>query len=64
MPLGSNHVTTTTAATFIPEIWSDEIVASYKKNKVRLYLKNYWAIVVFGLWDSVIGLFIELNKIE
>ena len=27
-------VTTTTAATFIPEIWSDEIVASYKKNLV------------------------------
>ena len=27
-------VTTTTAATFIPEIWSDEIVAAYKKNLV------------------------------
>ena len=27
-------VTVTTAATFIPEIWSDEIVASYKKNLV------------------------------
>ena len=27
-------VTTTTAATFIPEIWSDEIVATYKKNLV------------------------------
>ena len=27
-------VTTTTAATFIPEIWSDEIIASYKKNLV------------------------------
>ncbi len=34
MPLGTNQVTTTTAATFIPEIWSDEIVASYKKNLV------------------------------
>ena len=27
-------VTVTTAATFIPEIWSDEIIASYKKNLV------------------------------
>jgi N4-gp56 family major capsid protein len=34
MPLGTNHVTTTTAGTFIPEIWSDEIVAAYKKNLV------------------------------
>ena len=30
----SNSVTTSTAATFIPEIWSDEIVAAYKKNLV------------------------------
>ena len=30
----ANSVTTTTAATFIPEIWSDEIIASYKKNLV------------------------------
>lgn len=34
MPLGTAHVTVTTAATFIPEIWSDEIVATYKKNLV------------------------------
>ena len=34
MALGSNQVTTTTAATFIPEIWSDEIAAAYKKNLV------------------------------
>jgi N4-gp56 family major capsid protein len=34
MPLGTAHVTTTTGATFIPEIWSDEIVATYKKNLV------------------------------
>ena len=34
MGLGTNHVTTTTAATFIPEIWSDEIVAAYKSNLV------------------------------
>ncbi len=34
MALGTDHVTTTTGATFIPEIWSDEIVATYKKNLV------------------------------
>jgi N4-gp56 family major capsid protein len=38
MPLGSNQVTITTAATFIPEIWSDEIVAAYKKNLVAANL--------------------------
>jgi len=30
----ANSVTPTTAATFIPEIWSDEIIAAYKKNLV------------------------------
>jgi len=30
----SNSVTTTTAEKFIPDIWSDEIVAAYKKNLV------------------------------
>ena len=34
MPLGTAHVTVTTAANFIPEIWSDEIIATYKKNLV------------------------------
>jgi len=34
MALGSNHITNTTAATFIPEIWSDEIIASYEKSLV------------------------------
>ena len=38
MALGSNHVTVTTAATFIPEVWSDEIVAAYKKNLVAANL--------------------------
>lgn len=38
MALGTNHVTTTTAATFIPEIWSDEIVAAYKKSLVAANL--------------------------
>jgi N4-gp56 family major capsid protein len=38
MGLGTNHVTTTTAANFIPEIWSDEIVAAYKRNLVAANL--------------------------
>lgn len=38
MPLGTNNVTVTTAATFIPEVWSDEIVAAYKKNLVAANL--------------------------
>lgn len=32
------QVTNTTAATFIPEIWSDEIIAAYKKNLVMANL--------------------------
>jgi N4-gp56 family major capsid protein len=38
MPLGTDHVTTTSAANFIPEIWSDEIVASYKRALVMANL--------------------------
>ena len=34
MALGSNHTTNTTAATFIPEIWSDEVIAAYEKSLV------------------------------
>ena len=34
MALGTSHVTNTTAATFIPELWSDEIIAAYKSNLV------------------------------
>jgi len=34
MALGSNHQTNTTAATFIPELWSDETIAAYKSNLV------------------------------
>jgi len=34
MALGTAHVTLTTADKFIPEIWSDEIIAAYKKNLV------------------------------
>ena len=38
MPLGTDHVTAARAGTFIPEIWSDEIIASYKKNLVAANL--------------------------
>jgi hypothetical protein len=38
MALGSNHVTKTTADKFIPEIWSDEIIAAYKQNLVAANL--------------------------
>ena len=34
----ANGVTTTTAANFIPEMWSDEIVAAYKKSLVMANL--------------------------
>ena len=34
MALGTAHQTITTGAAFIPEIWSDEVVATYKKNLV------------------------------
>lgn len=38
MPYPTPAVTNTTAATFIPEIWSDEIIAAYKKNLVMANL--------------------------
>lgn len=34
MALGTNHVTKTTADKFVPEVWSDEIIAAYKSNLV------------------------------
>lgn len=34
MALGSNHVTSTAAATFVPEVWSDEVIAAFKSNLV------------------------------
>ena len=34
MGLGSNHTGVVVAANFIPEIWSDEVIASYKKKLV------------------------------
>ena len=38
MALGSGHQTITTAAKFIPEVWSDEVVATYKKQLVAANL--------------------------
>lgn len=40
MALGTNHVTNATAATFIPELWSDEIVAAYKNSLVMANVVN------------------------
>ena len=34
MALGSNHVTTSVANNFIPELWSDEVIGAYKSNLV------------------------------
>jgi N4-gp56 family major capsid protein len=38
MGLGTNHVTLTTADKFLPEIWSDEIIAAYQQNLVMANL--------------------------
>jgi len=40
MPLGTNNITQANANTagFVPEVWSDEIVAAYKKNLVAANL--------------------------
>ena len=40
MALGTSHVTNTSAAVFIPELWSDEIIAAYKTNLVLANLVN------------------------
>ena len=34
MPLGVNNTTTTTAAVYIPQLWSDEVIATFKANIV------------------------------
>ena len=45
-PGGSTSiVNNTNAATFIPELWSDEIIASYKKNLVLANLVNKMSMV-------------------
>lgn len=42
MALGSGQITTTTAATFVPALWSDDIAARYKKNVVFANLVTNW----------------------
>lgn len=34
MPLGTNNTTTTTSAVYIPQLWSDEVIAGFKTNVV------------------------------
>ena len=34
MPLGVSNTTTTTAAVYIPQLWSDEVIATFKANIV------------------------------
>lgn len=38
MPLGTNNVTLATVGAFVPTLWSDEVVASYKSNIVMAQL--------------------------
>lgn len=38
MTLGTNHIITTEVPNFIPELWSDEVIAAYKKNLVAANL--------------------------
>lgn len=38
MPLGTNHIITTEVPNFIPELWSDEVIAAYKSNLVMAQL--------------------------
>ena len=45
MPLGTNNTTITTAANYIPELWSMEVIAAYKANnalrsRVTLFSHN------------------------
>jgi N4-gp56 family major capsid protein len=38
MALGTNHIITSEVGNFIPEIWSDEVIAAYKQNLVAAAL--------------------------
>jgi len=42
MALGTGQVTTTTAATFVPQLWSDDVAARYKKNVVVASNVTQW----------------------
>jgi len=45
MALGTSHVTLTTGAVFIPEVWSDDVIAAYKANLVVRDLVNVLSFV-------------------
>ncbi len=66
-------VTVTTAATFIPEIWSDEIIAAYKKNLVLANcvqaLKDFfnidrWQINEPIIHSDVIGKLLKVKGVQ
>lgn len=44
MPLGTNNTTTTTAAVYIPQLWSDEVIANFKANIVLANLVTKFAM--------------------
>ena len=54
MPLGTNNTTTTTAAVFIPQLWSDEVIANFKANIVLANLITRFAMS--GKKGSVINI--------
>jgi|SRR5262252_3442113 len=53
MPLGTNNTTTTTAANYIPQLWSDEVIATFKANLVLANLITRFNMV--GKKGSVIN---------
>lgn len=42
MALGTGQITTTTGGTFLPQLWSDDIAARYKKNLVIASVITQW----------------------
>lgn len=44
MPLGTNGITTTTAAVYLPQLWSDEVIAGFKANLVLAALVTKFEI--------------------
>jgi len=53
VPLGTNNTTTTTAAKYIPQLWSDEVIATFKANLVLANLITRFNMV--GKKGSVIN---------
>lgn len=40
MALGSSHIINTDVSEFIPELWSDDVIAAYKANVIMANLVN------------------------